>query len=233
MSTLAYIAGASVERNINEAIRVEEARSHGAELRNLSYRFQTKINELYEENKGLREFLDLKDVIIGQQAATIDIQKKKIVELESKIDGSKRFAMKQNDIISSYDMMKMIMTKEVDTLIGTSLPEIIASVFERNGVSLDQETQDYIKSQANLVLRFSGDPSIRPKFYLAFRDALLKARQPGEKPWTYTEIVDCAIDIAKEVLSQSDSVAKASAGNASFAANKAKKHAKLDVNEKG
>ena len=46
VSTFDYIAGASVERGINEAIRVEEARSHGAELREISRRLQNLTSPL-------------------------------------------------------------------------------------------------------------------------------------------------------------------------------------------
>lgn len=218
MSTFAYIAGASAERNINEAIRAEEARSHGAELRNLSYRFQAKLNELYDENKSLREFLDIKDVIIGQQAATIDRQRNKIKEIEEHLEYSKTFILNQNDVITSEDMMKMLMVKEMDNLIGTSLPEIITCVFERHGVEIGEETRNYIKENAKVSLGLSADPKMRAKFYKEFRAELLRVRQPGQTPWTYTDMVDCAIRIAKSVKSQADAIGKTAAAGASAAA---------------
>lgn len=64
MSSMDYIAGAAVERNINEAIRVQEARNHANEMAAMQRRVNAKMDELYGKVDDLQRELSLRDEML-------------------------------------------------------------------------------------------------------------------------------------------------------------------------
>lgn len=64
MSSIDYIAGASVERNINEAIRAEEARAHANEMAAMQRRVNAKMDELYGKMDDLQREVTLRDEML-------------------------------------------------------------------------------------------------------------------------------------------------------------------------
>lgn len=201
MSTLAYIAGASVERNINEAIRTEEIRAHGAELQNLAYRFQAKIDELYEDNKRLRAIIDMKDMSIGQKKAELD-------KMEAKYKKACDY-MDDLDVDGSAERMTShVMASEVSGLLGGTLAEIVESAFKMNGHSVSEEVSRYIHEHATNALRFSSDSSLRLRFYCEFTRLLDEQRQTGKKFENSIEMAKGALEIADQMKAGLEKEAK-------------------------
>jgi len=201
MSTLAYIAGASVERNINEAIRTEEIRAHGAELQNLAYRFQARIDELYEDNLRLRKIIDAKDLAAGQREAEID-------GLAKKLESTRKYVKTLKLEAAVEEMTQHVMVQEVEAVVGSSLAEIIESAFKCVGQEVNEDVSRYIREKTNIALGLSSDSSLRTDFYMRFSSLLKDRRIRGEKDMNYMEMADCAIRIASRVKEEKESEGK-------------------------
>lgn len=197
MSTLSYIAGASVERNINEAVRIQEELAHGEQLRNLTYRFQLRIDELYEENKSLRNLLGMKSMLIGEQRA-------KIEKLDKEKESAREYVRQLRKRISANEMIAHVMSLEVENFKGKELHEIIEKVASVSGEPLSDEARAYINERANMNFRFSSDGMMQAHFFVRLSQTLVEREKSGNPIKGDQALIDLSIQIAKTLIAESD-----------------------------
>ena len=194
-SSMNYIAGAAVERDISERILSEARRSHNNQIQSMIERFQVRLDEMYDANVELKKQLQVKDAIIGQKDGQIrrlesDLQEKEKKAFNTDIEAHRRYAE------------TIFMQNEVKNLIHCNLPQIIEEAFKKSDIEYRDDIADHIKSQAALALGFSSDIAIRERFIIEYGREVFKLKMSKKPYWGPRQLIDKAVEIANQITDE-------------------------------
>lgn len=215
MSSLHYLAGAAVERNINEAIRLEEELNHGVEIQNLIHRFQVKLDELYDKNEELVRQINSMGAVLNHKDALIGQKNAEISRLNRTVEQNEKELLLKKAGIGEAFAESFFMENEVKNLIGSTLHEIIAEGFKKGGIEYNEDVAGYIKEQTELCLALSSDTMLRYSFIDEFGREIYNVLKSGKKYRGPMQLVDKAIEIAQRLNKEIEAKKAASSGGRS------------------
>ena len=192
MSEMSYLAGVAAEANINQAIRVQEERAHGNQLRALEIRHR---ETLARYNEHIQEYKEA-------ATSTIEKQREKYAELvrtaEGLADGVaayqkaqkedeeiiKRLATALKDQYDSNcvgDAMAFVRFSEAENLISTVIPGVVDNLFRYMGKEPDQNVREHVVALIKHVMPGTTDPTFREEFRARIHAEIAKADSRKER----------------------------------------------------
>jgi len=132
MSITSHMVGAAIEANIQEAIRLEEERAHGRELRQVIDRFQSHIDSKNEEIKQLRESMET-------AIQVLKVNDKQLARLTEAVQHNQRCAEFWQRKYIEQHVHTRIEHAEIDALVDMRLPKIVQTAVETVASGAEQE----------------------------------------------------------------------------------------------
>mgnify|MGYP001766997192 CR=1 FL=1 len=171
-SSLSYLAGVSVERNINEAIRVEEQRAHASQVRSLHAKIAGLQDDLAFYKEQTEEFRKIGLDVIKKwelKNAVCNAQEAELAKANARIQALEERLAKEEAHTAAFVSVAVRADSEVRALVKNVLPSILAGVEAQHGISLAEQAEA-IKAQAEAACPLTFDF----KFNRLYRFALVK-----------------------------------------------------------
>lgn len=218
MSTLSYLAGAAAEANINEAIRLEEERAHGEQLRAMRRRHEATLSEYRAHIDKYRNAVDLtlerhkerydklmqhaQDLLKYSQELAEKLKAyEKTHQADGKLikqlaDGSKGLY----DEVCVLEATAFVRDTEVKNLISTVIPGVVDGLFRHMGKTPDAAAREQVLALLNHVMPTSTDPAFRKAFGGRIREEIAKADNRKERYKLNQAQMENLCDIAQELV---------------------------------
>ena len=216
MSTMSYLAGVAAETHINEAIRAEETRAHGAQLRAIERNHQTTLDQfkdlhnsyaasvevVLENNKERyenlmqknRELLKFSQDVVEKLAFYVKTHQEDTEMIKTLVKASNEFY----DDICVYQANAHVRGLEVENFFTTIIPKVVDFLFHQMGKEPDPAVRKEVIDFLFFALP-TADPAFREKFSNRIRAEILEAKKRNERYQVNEKQLAKIGDIAEEL----------------------------------
>lgn len=205
MNGLSYLAGASVERNINEAIRVQEDRARLIEMQDLQARVQQRIDEKNAEIEALHQHVALRDRMIAERDELIRQRDARIRQLQEEIaqrdrTASEEFANHRSESGALAQVQEQL-NREIGQLMRSGgLDEIIAAAMRQRGLTVEPELLEHIRRKIDVHLGFSNNTRLQERFYEVIYEEMNRRLRASK--FNAFEFFDYAAETARRMAAE-------------------------------